>query len=195
MEGTRGAPGRSGRFWKVPGPCSTYSTAVAPTRLTGQSTHIGHRSQEGPHRERAIRHTDANASPMAGSGAIACGLAATAAHHGPVLLLARSRSSAERARATVEQTLAARSVRRSIRSTCRSSPTRSSSRRRDVRRRGGRRGPRRQGRPAGRADAILDAARDPREHHLVAVDRAARRGQRAPAAIRRACTCSTRSRR
>ncbi len=43
---------------------------------------------------------------VAGSGAIACGLAATAAHHGPVLLLARSESSAERARATVEKTLA-----------------------------------------------------------------------------------------
>ncbi len=42
---------------------------------------------------------------IAGSGAIACGLAATAAHHGPVLLLARSESSAERARATVEKTL------------------------------------------------------------------------------------------
>ena len=43
---------------------------------------------------------------VAGSGAIACGLAATAAHHGPVLLLARSESSADRARATVETTLA-----------------------------------------------------------------------------------------
>ncbi len=43
---------------------------------------------------------------IAGSGAIACGLAATAAHHGPVLLLARSLDSAERARATVEKTLA-----------------------------------------------------------------------------------------
>ena len=43
---------------------------------------------------------------VAGSGAIACGLAATAAHHGPVLLLARSEQSAERARATVEKTLA-----------------------------------------------------------------------------------------
>lgn len=43
---------------------------------------------------------------VAGSGAIACGLAATAAHHGPVLLLARSASSAERARATIEKTLA-----------------------------------------------------------------------------------------
>jgi 3-hydroxybutyryl-CoA dehydrogenase len=42
---------------------------------------------------------------VAGSGAIACGLAATAAHHGPVLLLARSQTSAERARATVEKTL------------------------------------------------------------------------------------------
>ena len=40
-----------------------------------------------------------------GSGTIACGLAATAAHHGPVLLLARSETSADRARATVEKTL------------------------------------------------------------------------------------------
>lgn len=43
---------------------------------------------------------------VVGSGAIACGLASTAAHHGPVQLLARSTSSAERARATVEKTLA-----------------------------------------------------------------------------------------
>ncbi len=42
---------------------------------------------------------------VAGSGAIACGLAATAAHHGPVLLLARSESSADRAREAVEKTL------------------------------------------------------------------------------------------
>jgi 3-hydroxybutyryl-CoA dehydrogenase len=46
---------------------------------------------------------------IAGSGAIACGLAATAAHHGggwgPVLLLARSEDSANRARATIERTL------------------------------------------------------------------------------------------
>jgi 3-hydroxybutyryl-CoA dehydrogenase len=42
---------------------------------------------------------------VAGSGAIACGLAATAAHHGPVLLLARSRDSADRARTSVEKTL------------------------------------------------------------------------------------------
>ncbi|MGA9876359.1 MAG: 3-hydroxyacyl-CoA dehydrogenase family protein [Solirubrobacteraceae bacterium] len=42
---------------------------------------------------------------IVGSGAIACGLASTAAHHGPVLLLARSQESADRARATVEKTL------------------------------------------------------------------------------------------
>lgn len=42
---------------------------------------------------------------IVGSGTIACGLAATAAHHGPVALLARSQSSADRARATVEKTL------------------------------------------------------------------------------------------
>src|SRR5690349_8193532 len=47
-----------------------------------------------------------NRLAVAGSGAIACGLAATAAHHGPVLLLARSSESAERARATVGRTLA-----------------------------------------------------------------------------------------
>ena len=43
---------------------------------------------------------------VAGSGAIACGLAATAAHHVPVTLLARSESSADRARTNVEKTLA-----------------------------------------------------------------------------------------
>lgn len=46
---------------------------------------------------------------IVGSGTIACGLAATAAHHGggrdPIILLARSQSSADRARATVEKTL------------------------------------------------------------------------------------------
>ena len=42
---------------------------------------------------------------IVGSGTIACGLAATAAHHGPVLLLARSQESADRAKATVEKTL------------------------------------------------------------------------------------------
>jgi 3-hydroxybutyryl-CoA dehydrogenase len=43
---------------------------------------------------------------IVGSGAIACGLAATAAHHEPVLLLARSDSSADRARTSVDITLA-----------------------------------------------------------------------------------------
>lgn len=42
---------------------------------------------------------------IVGSGAIACGLASSAAQHGPVLLLARSESSAERAKATIEKTL------------------------------------------------------------------------------------------
>lgn len=40
---------------------------------------------------------------VAGSGAIACGLAATAARHGEVLLWARSSTSAERARGTVDK--------------------------------------------------------------------------------------------
>ncbi len=42
---------------------------------------------------------------IVGSGAIACGLAATAAHHDPVLLLARSDESARRAQDTVRRTL------------------------------------------------------------------------------------------
>jgi 3-hydroxybutyryl-CoA dehydrogenase len=42
---------------------------------------------------------------IAGSGAIACGLAATAAHHVPVRLLARSEGSARRARADVKNEL------------------------------------------------------------------------------------------
>jgi 3-hydroxybutyryl-CoA dehydrogenase len=42
---------------------------------------------------------------IVGSGAIACGLAATAAHHGPVRLVARSEQSAQRARASVTKTL------------------------------------------------------------------------------------------
>jgi 3-hydroxybutyryl-CoA dehydrogenase len=40
---------------------------------------------------------------IAGSGAIACGLAATAARHGPVTLLARSAGAADRARARVDR--------------------------------------------------------------------------------------------
>jgi len=42
---------------------------------------------------------------IVGSGAIACGLAATAAHHGPVVLLARSEDSAQRALASVQKQL------------------------------------------------------------------------------------------
>jgi 3-hydroxybutyryl-CoA dehydrogenase len=55
--------------------------------------------------EQTQTNTRAGSLAIAGSGAIACGLAATAAHHGPVLLLARSESSADRARETVERTL------------------------------------------------------------------------------------------
>ena len=40
---------------------------------------------------------------IAGSGAIACGLAVTAARHGEVVLYARSGASADRARASVEK--------------------------------------------------------------------------------------------
>ncbi len=43
---------------------------------------------------------------IAGSGTIACGLAALAARHGEILLWARSQSSAERARRAVSRTLA-----------------------------------------------------------------------------------------
>jgi len=55
--------------------------------LTDQST------KSGPPRERL---------GIAGSGAIACGLAATAARHGEVVLWARSDGSAQRARGTVD---------------------------------------------------------------------------------------------
>ena len=42
---------------------------------------------------------------IAGSGTIACGLAAVAAHHGDVMMWARSDSSADRARTSVSQTV------------------------------------------------------------------------------------------
>src|SRR3974390_1438088 len=74
---------------ECPNPSGTYSTAWQPnldwpvTQPLPLSPRLG----------------------IAGSGAIACGLAATAAHHGPVLLLARSESSAQRARERVVKTL------------------------------------------------------------------------------------------
>jgi 3-hydroxybutyryl-CoA dehydrogenase len=74
-----------------PAPCP-YSTAPPPIRLTSQSTTSPPQSLD----ERLA---------IVGGGAIACGLAATAAHHGPVLLLARSEDSADRARQTVMRTL------------------------------------------------------------------------------------------
>lgn len=52
------------------------------------------------------QHALAERLAIVGSGAIACGLAATAAHHGPVVLLARSQDSAQRAEQTVQRTLA-----------------------------------------------------------------------------------------
>ena len=97
---------------------------------------------------------------IVGSGAIACGLAATAAHHGPVLLLARSSSSAERARATVEKTLSRLRAEVDPEHVQVVTDPRALARG-DVRRGGRDRGPRGQGRrPRGaarhrRADAIL----------------------------------------
>src|SRR3979411_217186 len=84
----------------MPGPCTPYSTASIAVRLTGQSI----RARPANPMEQTNRTVNKRLA-VAGSGAIACGLAATAAHHGPVLLLARSQSSADRARATVEKTL------------------------------------------------------------------------------------------
>lgn len=66
--------------------------------MTGQSP----RTAPGQSRT-AARLSDPLA--IAGSGAIACGLAATAARHGPVLLLARSQRSGERAREQVLRAL------------------------------------------------------------------------------------------
>src|SRR5271166_3045285 len=82
------------------GPCSAYSTAAFWP--TGRPA----RSDRGRTPTRQRRRIVTKRLAVAGSGAIACGLAATAAHHVPVLLLARSESSADRARATVEKTLA-----------------------------------------------------------------------------------------
>src|SRR5437763_2359636 len=62
----------------------TYST-----RLTGESTNGGTGVEE--------------RLAIAGGGAIACGLAATAARHGEVVLWARSDRSADRAKAHVEK--------------------------------------------------------------------------------------------
>jgi 3-hydroxybutyryl-CoA dehydrogenase len=76
----------------MPGSASLLYRAAKAIRLTSQSTHSSDSSNE--------------RLAIVGSGAIACGLAATAAHHGPVLLLARSEDSADRARSTVERTLA-----------------------------------------------------------------------------------------
>ena len=59
------------------------------TTHRGQSTNRA-RAEQGASVEKRLA--------IVGSGAIACGLAATAAHHGPVLLLARSDRAAERAR-------------------------------------------------------------------------------------------------
>lgn len=59
----------------------------------------------------AVAHTDANDPGLqeklgiAGSGTIACGLAAVAARHGEITMWARSERSAQRARASIEKTL------------------------------------------------------------------------------------------
>ena len=74
--------------------------------MTGQSPH-----REASRGTQSLSDARAQEQPLTdrlaivGSGAIACGLAATAAHQGPVLLLARSQSSARRARLEVEQSL------------------------------------------------------------------------------------------
>ena len=77
---------------------------LSTPRLTGQSTKRPPRAEIGPRPARGAKTLNERIG-IIGSGTIACGLAATAAHHGPVLLLARSQSSADRARATVEKTL------------------------------------------------------------------------------------------
>ena len=127
---------------------------------------------------------------IAGSGAIACGLAATAAHHGPVLLLARSESSAERARATVEKTLSrlqaevdpehVQIVTDPQELAEATFVVEAVVEDHDVK-----------ARLLAELNALLGARRDPREHHLLAVGRAPRRGQRAARTASSGCTCST----
>jgi 3-hydroxybutyryl-CoA dehydrogenase len=86
----------------MPGPNSAYSTAWSwADWSSGRSPKPGPPQLELEQQGSIVSKRLA----VAGSGAIACGLAATAAHHGPVLLLARSETSADRARATVERTL------------------------------------------------------------------------------------------
>src|SRR6267142_717724 len=84
----------------MPGTLRGVLYRVPGSRLTGQS--IWRRETPTVETERS---SVSDRLAIAGSGAIACGMAATAAHHGPVLLLARSESSAERAGAIVEKTL------------------------------------------------------------------------------------------
>ena len=121
---------------------------------------------------------------IAGSGAIACGLAATAAHHGPVLLLARSTDSAERARATVEKTLSrleaevdpahVQIVTDAQALAGATFVVEAVVEDHDVK-----------AGPAGRARLHRRPGGDPRQHHLLAVDRAPGRGERAPRAVPR----------
>jgi 3-hydroxybutyryl-CoA dehydrogenase len=94
----RSAAGPEGRFWK-----DARALQRVLYRLPGGDWPPGQPGRGGPNR--AKRSNVSKRLAVAGSGAIACGLAATAAHHGPVLLLARSESSADRARSTVEKTL------------------------------------------------------------------------------------------
>jgi 3-hydroxybutyryl-CoA dehydrogenase len=79
---------------------AAYSTAPG-RKLTGQSAKQPAGSSRDSYEEPFLSERLA----IAGSGAIASGLAATAAHHGPVILLARSESSADRARTSVVLTL------------------------------------------------------------------------------------------
>ena len=120
---------------------------------------------------------------IAGAGTIACGLAVTAARHGEVVLWARSEASADRARAAVSKLCERLEAPRARR----------------ARIRGDRAGPLQgatfiveavvedpdhKAAAAGRAGGPPRPGRDPRHHHLLALDRRAGRGQRPTRALR-----------
>ena len=120
---------------------------------------------------------------IAGSGAIACGLAAVAATQGHVTVFARSEGSCNKASAKVHAICERLGV--SVNGNVHVSRDPAVLRGRHVRRRGDRRGPARQG-------GDLEAARRAPgrrcragHHHVLAGDRRARRGQRPPRALRR----------
>ena len=120
---------------------------------------------------------------IAGSGAIACGLAAVAATQGHVTVFARSEGSCDKADAKVRAICERLGA--SVNGNVLVSRDPAVLRGRHVRRRGDRRGPARQGRDLEAPRRAPGRRRRARHDDLLAADRRARRGQRPPRALRR----------